>query len=82
MIPVPVRKPYPYENQTGLKIVPELVRKIDSNVSLTNHKRLTGENIIFSHVKTTLEKPVDTLKLARMLNGLGLRGSSFYQPDP
>ena len=71
---VPVRKSDRSKNRTrtGTKSAPELVRKIDSNVSLTNHKRLTGENIIFSHVETTQEKPVDPVKLARVLDDLGL----------
>jgi hypothetical protein len=56
---LPVEKPdwYQKDTGTGTKFVPELVRKIDSNVSLTNHKRLTGENNIFSNVETTPEKP-------------------------
>jgi hypothetical protein len=67
---VPVRKSdrSKIRTGTGTKSLPELVRKIDSNVSLTNHKRLTGENIIFSHVETTPEKPVEPLKLARVGN--------------
>jgi hypothetical protein len=71
---VPVEKGNQYEKHTGTgtKSVPELVRKIDSNVSLTNHKRLTGENIISPHVETTQDKPVDPVMLARVLNDLGL----------
>jgi DNA-binding transcriptional MocR family regulator len=74
---VPVRKSDRSKNRTGTgtKSVPELVRKIDSNVSSTDHKRLTGENIIFSHGETkpqTEEKPVDPVMLARVLKDLGL----------
>jgi hypothetical protein len=71
---LPVKKLNQLKNDTstGNETLPELVTNRYPNDSLTDHKRLTGENIIFSHGETTSDTPVDTVKLARVLDDLGL----------
>jgi hypothetical protein len=71
-LPVESGNQYEKHTGTGTKSVPELVRKIDSNVSLTDHKRPTGENKFFSLVRTKQEKPADPEIVARVLADLGL----------
>lgn len=72
MIPVKELNQLRNFTSTGKESLPEPVKKLNPNVSLTNHKRLTGENINFSHGETTQEKPVDPEMLARVLADLGL----------